>query len=428
MNRRLAPILIDVSPSPDTYRLRLIDPLLDALRRDLPAILLVGPRGSGKTTTATRRVRSVVRLDVPAQAEAFRADPDGFLHGLPEPVLLDEWQAVPEAFPAVKRAVDEDPAPGRFLLTGSAFGDVKGATAAGTGRIVRIALPGMSEREISGDPRADSVLDVLASGRIPTPEPADDVLTVRDYVRLALRSGFPEAIEITSERARELWLEGYVAQITTRDTTGTIGLRDPLRLRRFLEAYALKSAGTADAKTIYEAAGINRNTAAAYERVLENVYVTETLPAWTSNRLKRLMLAPKRYIADAGIMAAILGLNIEVALRDGALLGRLLDTFVVAQLRAELVVSNSRPRLFHLRQRDGGHEVNVVIELGGGDIIGIEIKAASAVRLDDARHLAWMHEALGQRFVAGVVLHTGPRAFRLADRISALPISALWRR
>ena len=98
-------------------------------------MLLVGPRAAGKTTTALQRAASVIRLDVPGEALAFRADPDAIIRGANEPLLLDEWQAVPETFPAIKRAIDAEARPGRFLLTGSAYGDLEGTTAAGTGRV-----------------------------------------------------------------------------------------------------------------------------------------------------------------------------------------------------------------------------------------------------------------------------------------------------
>jgi uncharacterized protein len=104
----------------------------------------------------------------------------------------------------------------------------------------------------------------------------------------------------------------------------------------------------------------------------------------------------------------------------------MLDTFVVAQLRAETVVAESEPRLYHLRTEAGRHEVDVVAELGGERIIGIEIKAAAAPSTGDARHLRWLQEELGDRFVRGVVLHTGPRLYELSDGIVAAPIAALW--
>src|SRR5450756_2394334 len=377
------------------YRSRLLDGLLDELMAELPAVLLVGPRAAGKTTTALQRAASVIRLDVPGEALAFRADPDAIIRGVDEPLLLDEWQTVPETFPAVKRAIDTEARPGRFLLTGSAYGDLEGTTAAGTGRITRLRLLGMTVREQHGQLTRDSIIDRMARGE-PVATPGER-LDIRDYLDLALRSGFPEALSIRSTAARQRWLEGY------------------------LEAYALNSAGITEAKSIYEAAGIDRGTATSYERVLENVFVVESLPAWRTNRLKRLALAPKRYVLDAGLMAAILRTDAQAILHDGKLLGRVIDTFVAQQLRGELEVSTTRPRLYHLRDQDGRREVDIVAELGGERVLGFEIKAGASVTAGDARHLAWLRDELGDRFIAGAVFHTGPHAFPLGDRITALP-------
>jgi hypothetical protein len=251
---------------------------------------------------------------------------------------------------------------------------------------------------------------------------------LRGYVELAVRGGFPDATLDRSLAARERWLESYVEQMLTRDAELIDGGRDPLRLRRFFEAYALSSAGVPDDKTLYEAAGINRKTAIAYERLLANLLVVEATPAWTSNRIKRLSLSPKRYVTDPALIAAALRLDSAGVLRDGDVLVRLLDTFVAAQLRAELPVAASRPRLYHLRQQQGRHEVDLVAELAAGRIVGIEVKASAAPTAGDSRHLMWLRDRLGDRFAAGVLLHTGPRVYRLGERILAAPICALWDR
>jgi predicted AAA+ superfamily ATPase len=226
--------------------------------------------------------------------------------------------------------------------------------------------------------------------------------------------------------ARRYWLESYVDHLVTRDAAQVESGRDPARLRRYLEAYALNTAGVVEERTLLEAAGINRRTAQAYERLLGSLLVIESLPAWSSNRLKRLVLTPKRHLVDPGLVVGVLRLDVDHVLRDGDLLGRLLDSFVVAQLRAELPVAETRPRLYHLRQQQGRIEVDVVAELAGGGIVGIEVKATAAPGPPDARHLATLRDAESDRFVAGVVLHSGPRAFRLGDRIWAAPISSLW--
>lgn len=406
------------------YTPRLVDGLIDELFAQLPALFIVGPRATGKTTTAMRYARTVVHLDREAEAVAFRADPDAALRGLPEPVLLDEWQIVPGVLGAVKRAVDARPDPGRFLVTGSVRGDLEGEGWAGTGRLTRVAMYGMTVRELAGSEMRPSFLDRLAASDPLSPAP--DTPDLRGYVELTLRSGFPEpALRLLGE-ARERWLESYVEQLLTRDAEQLDGGRDPARLRRYFEAYALNTAGVIDGKSLYDTAGINRKTAVAYEALLTNLLVVDAVPAWTSNRLKRLVLSPKRYVVDPALVAALLRLDVNTILLSGDLLGRLLDTLVMAQLRAEIVVSRSRPRLYHVRQEQGRFEVDVVGELGGGRIVGIEVKASAAPTGRDARHLAGLRDRLGEAFLAGIVFHTGPRTFALGERITAAPISALW--
>lgn len=406
------------------YLTRLVDPVIDRLMSELPALFVVGPRAAGKTTTAARHAATIVRLDRAAEAAAFAADPDVALRELPEPVLLDEWQAIPSVLGAVKRAVDDEPRPGRFLITGSVRADLEQQVWPGTGRLVRIPMYGMTVREQVGALDRPALIDAVVRGdglRLP-PNPPD----LRGYVDLALRGGFPDAALRLSSGAREAWLESYVEQLLTRDAEQIGEGRDPMRLRRYFEAYVLNSAGVVDDKTLSDAAGINRRTALAYERLLANLLIVEAVPAWASNRLKRLVLSPKRYVVDPALVGATLRLDVAGVLRDGNLLGRLLDTFVTAQLRSELAVSTTRPRLHHLRQEQGRRELDLLAEVAAQAVVGFEIKATAAPNVDDSRHLAWLRDRLGAAFAAGVVFHTGPRVYRLGERIVAAPIAALW--
>lgn len=396
--------------------------MLQELLAELPAVLVVGPRAAGKTTTAARHAVSFVRLDRPAEAAAFHADPDAALASFDEPVALDEWQEVPTVLGAVKRAVDTGPRPGRFLLTGSVRADIEAETWPGTGRVVRVDMFPMTvgERlERSTRPLIDRLMDGEPL------EPATPPTDLRGYIELALQGGFPELLQL-SERGRRRWIDSYVDQLLTRDAALVDRGRDPARLRRYLEAYALNSAGLVEDKTLYDAAGIDRRTAIAYEALLVNLQVVDAVPAWTSNRLKRLTLTPKRYLVDPALLAGIIGVTESAVLRDGDLLGRVLDTFVAAHLRAEADVAHHRARIYHLRQEQGRHEIDLLAEVGAERVVGIEVKATSAPDSSSAAHLTWLRDRLGDRFVAGVVLHTGPATFGLGDRITAAPISTLW--
>jgi uncharacterized protein len=197
-------------------------------------------------------------------------------------------------------------------------------------------------------------------------------------------------------------------------------------LRRYLLVLCLNTAGVADAKTLYDSAGVNRKTALAYDKLLGNLLVVDEVPAWWTNRLKRLVQTPKRYVIDPGVVGAVLRLDIPGVRRDGDLLGRLLDTFVMAQLRAEAMICKAEPGLYHLRSEQGRHEVDIVAEYPNGGMFGFEIKAGGGPSLNDAKHLQWLRDELGDRFIGGAVLHSGPRLYPLTERIVAAPICSLW--
>ncbi|MDE0605844.1 MAG: DUF4143 domain-containing protein [Acidimicrobiaceae bacterium] len=406
----------------EAYCERLADPLIAELFAELPALSIVGPRATGKTTTAARHARTVIRLDRPAEAVAVAADPDTSLLSWPEPILLDEWQEVPEVLGAVKRLCDADPRPGRFILTGSVRADIEVKTWPGTGRVTRIAMYPLTVGEQLGTSPTPFV-DRIAHN---TPIAARSQLNLRDYIEMSLRGGFPHAALNLGLRARKRWLETYNTEIVTRDAE-LVGVgHDGTRLGRYFEAYALNSGGTVEDATLYRAAAIDRRTALNYQDLLNRLYIIDEIPAWTSNRLKRLSLAAKRYLVDSSLLASITGATDNTVMSDGNLLGRLLETFVVAQFRAQAAISEHRCRLHHLRQHNGRHEVDLIAELDSQKIIGIEVKASAAPSVDDARHLAWLRDHTGDRFIAGVVLHTGPSSFQLGERLWAHPISALW--
>jgi predicted AAA+ superfamily ATPase len=245
----------------------------------------------------------------------------------------------------------------------------------------------------------------------------------------ALVGGFPEPMLELSESTRSHWLISYIDQILTRDVTSKSldrAFRDPEKLSRYFQAYALNSAGLVNEKTLYDTARINQKTASAYNEMLLNLMVIDEVPAWTSNRLKRLVLAPKRYLIDSALYAGYLGIDANGVISDGDVLGRLLDTFVAGQLRSQISSAAKPCKLHHLRQEQGRREIDLVIEVGASKIIGLEIKASSSPTSAAGQHLAWLRDELGDQFVAGIVLHTGPQTYSLGDRIVAAPICTLW--
>lgn len=410
----------------ERYLPRLVDRTLGELLRSHPAVLLTGPRATGKTTTALRFAKSAIRLDRPEQAAVVSADPDGALIDLARPTLIDEWQIAPEILGAVKRAVDSNPQRGQFIVTGSVRGDLDSPTWPGTGRLIRMEMSGLTPAELSRHIPQTPVLDRLADGDLSQLRTAPARLSLRDYLAAALTSGFPEPALRLDGRGRVRWLDSYVEQLLTRDLAEIAERRDPARLQRFLEVYALHTAGVADLTSLASTAGVSRPTGDAYHRLLQNLLVAQNVPAWWTNRLKRLAKSPKHYLVDAALVAAIVRVDLAGLMRDSDLLGRILDTFVMSQLRAELPRCDSRPRLYHLRDQDGRREVDIIVEYGGGRVLGLEVKATSAPKPADGRHLSWLRDELGDRFIGGIVLHTGARPLPLGDRIVAAPVSSVW--
>jgi uncharacterized protein len=295
---------------------------------------------------------------------------------------------------------------------------------------------GLTEREKQADRTADGDLTFLErlarvadegnaaladAVRLPAAMP-----TIDDYLATALDGGFPRlAFASPSARGRQAWLTSYLDDLLTRDAA--IEAKDPIRLRRYFEVLALNLAGAPSDSTLYQAAGVNARTAAGYDRLLENLYAVESLPAWATNRLTALVQTKKRYVVDPALAATALGLGVAALLADPVMLGRFFDALGVAQLRPEVALAHPPMRLEHLRTQAGRQEVDLVVRLDHRRVIGIEFKASAAPEPRDARHLEWFREHVGPAFALGLVLHAGPAVYPLAERVWAVPMCALWR-
>lgn len=387
--------------------------------------MLTGPRGCGKITTALRWVASVMRLDRPDEAGAFSAAPDAVLASQQKPVLIDEWQVVPESMGAVKRAVDAGPGPGRHLLTGSIRARLEPALWPATGRVVPLAMYGLTVGELQQRGPGSTAVERLFSEEDPLTTLLESAPNLVDYLDHALRGGFPDAVQLSAS-ARSTWYQGYVDQLVHHDVGELAQVRSPARLAALLRAVALNTAGSPTLTTLAEAARIDHRTASTYLDLLEDLRVIEQVPTWTTNKLSRLVKAPKYYLLDSGMTAHLAGDSRQGTLKSADRLGRLIDTFVLAQIRPLLNLSAPNFSAYHLRNRNQDREVDLILESASGQVVGIEIKSASTVDSHSARHLSWLRDELGATFHRGVVLHTGTTIFPLGDRLWAMPIATLW--
>jgi predicted AAA+ superfamily ATPase len=216
-----------------------------------------------------------------------------------------------------------------------------------------------------------------------------------------------------------LFLDGYAALVSQR--AGDEG-RDASRLLTTLRVLATLEAQAVPDQRIWEAADINKATWKAYEDLLARTHVTAPSGAFESNRLQRLTSYPKRYLADTALALALAGVDVARLLGDPGLAGRFLESYVMQQLRPQVDAIGGT--LTHLRTGAGEHEVDAVIEVGL-DVYAVEVKLGVRPGVADARHLAWLRDRMGDRFVAGFVVHTGADAYELSDRIWAIPITDL---
>ena len=413
----------------DSYWPRLIDPKLQKLITNFPAVMINGARAIGKTTTAKEYVTEIAQLDIPGTAAAFRANPDAALQRYGRPLLIDEWQEVPEIMGAIKRAVDLDSAPGQFILTGSNSVSTKDKTWPGTGRIVREKMYGLSQREVQNPDslRGPGLIEKIISRSFADIAVPKKKATINDYVEMALQSGFPHLnFQKGSNEIREIWLESYIDELVTRDVR-TIGeRRNSEKIRKYLTANAIQSATSTSDNTLYDLVKINSKTASDYDDILIDLCILEKLPPWSENLLKHIALTPKRYLLDTGIMGSVADLNVDSIINDDKLCGNLFDTFSVAQIRPEVFHNLNSAKMFHLRTNGGRHEVDLMVKLENNKILAFEFKAGSSPTDSDAKHLNWLREEIGERLIAGIVLHTGSSIYELDNRIYAIPLSSFW--
>jgi uncharacterized protein len=394
---------------------------------DTRVVVLNGARQVGKSTLAQLITDQspgsrAFFLDDAAVRAAAQADPAGFVRhdGL---LLIDEIQRVPELLLSIKREVDRDPRPGRFLLTGSArLLDLRDLPDALPGRTETIELWPLSQGEIDSAP--DGFIDaVFRSG-------CDVVMSScalrrPGYIARALRGGYPEAVRRDPGRRRDRFFDSYITDLIGRDVRQISDIERPAAMRRLLRMVAARMATMAAVQPMASDIGIPRPTLARYLDLLELVFVIRRIPAWSSNLTTRAIATPKLIMTDTGLGGRLTGFSLDRAKDPTMPAGQLLENFVIGEIARQLTWCEEPVQLFHYRDRDQV-EVDVVLEHATGEVVAVEVKASETVRGEDFRGLRHLATRLGDRFKAGLVLYAGGEALPFGDRMRALPIAALW--
>lgn len=414
---------------------RLLEPRVRLLLDGLAAINIEGARGVGKTWLAQQLGRTFVPVDDPDEHAQLIALGARALDQ-PTPVVLDEWQRLPELWDRVRRAVDADATPGRFILTGSAT-PAQAPVHTGAGRIATVRLRPLSLVE-RGAAAPTVSLKTLHDGLGQAAVEGSTDKDISYYVDEILRSGFP-GIRTLPQPAREAQLDSYLAATVQHDLAD--GSQAPHTLRDWLRAYAAATAQVITQSAIAEKtrpAGqtpLADSTARRHRELLLRTWLIEPVPgwAWSENELTRGRGIDKHHLCDPALAARLLGLgsagilgvgrprieSLRGAHRHGRMLGPLFESLVTqsVQVYASLIGAS----VFHLRTKGGAQEIDLILEWPDRTVVAIEVKAAPTPRPGDTKHLLWLRRRIGERLADAVVVTTGRYAYRDEDGIAVVP-------
>lgn len=398
--------------------------LEDALA-DSPAVLLHGPRQSGKSTLAQLVAEPLgytyLTFDDDNLLDAARTDPQGFVADLPELVILDEVQRVPDLFRAIKSSIDKDRKPGRFLLTGSAnVLLVPTLSESLAGRMGIVRLHPLAQCEINK--KESHFLKTLFDGKIGIKKTER---LGKELAALAIIGGYPPALLRKTDSRRSAWYRDYVETQIQKDVRDLAKISSLDVLPRLL-SYAVSQ--TSRLLNVSELAGpfqVSRTTIREYLTLLENLFLLDELQPWHTNRLSRMVKTPKLHVNDTGVACSLLGMEAESLYADRSIYGQMLETFVFQELRRESSWQEEEFKFYHYRTRDK-YEVDIVIERGASQLVGIEVKASATVTSSDFYGLRQLKEYAGDRFQKGIVLYDGDTSLGFGNGMYAVPIRSIW--
>jgi len=406
-------------------------PVVTRLLTEEPVVAVHGPRTVGKSTMvrslALRAGREVVDLDDPETRDAVEGSPSAFATA-ESPVFIDEYQHVPAILDAIKAELSRDLRPGRYVLTGSTrYSSLPAAAQSLTGRLHVVTLWPLSQGELEGT--EERFAEQLLSDPATLVTSSASTATREEYVERILRGGFPLAVARPALAGRNRWFDDYLKLVIERDVAELSGIRQREKMPGLVARLGGQTAQVLNVARAAADVGIESSTAEHYVRLLEAAFVVYRLPAWGTTLRARSSAKPKIHFVDPGLAGRMLRITEArlAAAQPQAMteLGHLLETFCVGEVLKQVSWMESPAQPGHWRTHDGD-EVDLVLERDDGAIAGVEVKAGERVSAAQFRSLRKLREAFGDRFLGGVVLHLGRRAYTQDDRLHALPVDRLW--
>ena len=394
-----------------------------------PVILVHGPRQCGKTTLAKMVAEAegydYIDFDEKEVRDFARVEPDRFVKSLPERIVMDEVQRVPEVFGSLKAEVDKNRIPGRFILTGSSnILLMPNLPESLTGRMGIIRLHPLAQGELVQEARQiqpPSFLDRLFTRDFRSEAYSSASLPLAQRV---VTGGYPASIACVTDADRMDWYRTYIDTLIHRNVRDLARIRS---LETFSKLVRLTCACTAqlyNANNLATLLSVTQPTTQHHLLLLKQMFLLETLEAWSRNDIKRMVKKPKVHIGDTGIACALLNKDaVTLEMKDRKLFGHLVETFVFQELRRCVDGFGTMDRLFHFRT--SASEVDIVVERNGL-FAGIEVKAGTNLSRRDFSGLKKMRESLKEDFAVGVVLYGGRYIRKHGEDVYALPIQEIW--
>ncbi|MXW52855.1 MAG: ATP-binding protein [Gammaproteobacteria bacterium] len=403
------------------YLSRTLEPVLQQVAKEFPAVVLTGPRQSGKTTLLKHVFGSNSRyasLDTPDVRARAIHDPRGFLESLPPPVILDEVQYAPDLLFYIKELIDSKREQrGQYLLTGSQdllLSETVTESLAGRTAVLRL-LP-LSNREAKARPQTPLVWE---QGTEPKPKESPSTLQMWEVF---IRGGYPELV-CDRDRNVARWHANYVRTFLERDVRSIRQVGDLTQFQDFLRLLAARSAQLLNITSIARDLGVAVNTIKAWLSVLEANYQVTVLRPHFANVKKHLVKTPKVYFSDVGTLCHLVGLSDPLHASAGPMSGAIMETAVLSELRRSLIHRGLDPHIYFWRT-SAGTEVDFIVRTNKG-LVPIEVKTTGTPRPAMASSIVQFQRDLGPEATNGYVVHSGNTTLALNSSVKALPFYSL---